>query len=140
MTPGVVKAGTYTGRIHGLAPSVNTLSVFYNKALFKAVGITKIPKTWDEPVYNAVQLALALFFKRNFPLSGFLRSLLLPPLIASSAVWKWLPDQESGALDQFPGLVGIPAVPWLVDPALALSRPPCSPSCRRGATSSSPSS
>jgi multiple sugar transport system permease protein len=71
-----------------------------------------------------IGLALALFFKRNFPLSGFLRSmLLLPwliPLIASSAVWKWLLDQESGALNQFLGLFGIPAVPWLVDPTLAL--------------------
>lgn len=72
-----------------------------------------------------IGLALALFFKRNFPLSGFLRSmLLLPwllPLIASSAVWKWLLDQESGALNQFLGLFGVPAVPWLVDPTLALA-------------------
>ncbi|MEV0616854.1 sugar ABC transporter permease [Nonomuraea sp. NPDC050404] len=71
-----------------------------------------------------IGLALALFFKRNFPLSGFLRSLLLLPwllpLIASSAVWKWLLDQESGALNQFLGLFGVPAVPWLVDPTLAL--------------------
>ncbi|MFB9467917.1 sugar ABC transporter permease [Nonomuraea salmonea] len=72
-----------------------------------------------------IGLALALFFKRNFPLSGFLRALLLLPwllpLIASSAVWKWLLDQESGALNQFLGLFGIPAVPWLVDPTLALA-------------------
>ncbi|MGR6915679.1 carbohydrate ABC transporter permease [[Actinomadura] parvosata] len=72
-----------------------------------------------------IGLALALFFKRTFPLSGFLRSmLLLPwliPLIASSAVWKWLLDQESGALNQFLGLFGVPAVPWLVDPTLALA-------------------
>jgi multiple sugar transport system permease protein len=71
-----------------------------------------------------IGLALALFFRRNFPLNGFLRSmLLLPwliPLIASSAVWKWLLDQESGALNQFLGLFGVPAVPWLVDPTLAL--------------------
>nr|WP_311132618.1 sugar ABC transporter permease [Nonomuraea gerenzanensis] len=71
-----------------------------------------------------IGLALALFFKRNFPLGGFLRAmLLLPwliPLIASSAVWKWLLDQESGALNQFLGLFGVPAVPWLVDPTLAL--------------------
>ncbi|MEV5325111.1 extracellular solute-binding protein [Nonomuraea fastidiosa] len=48
MTPGVVKAGTYAGELYGLAPSVNTLSIFYNKALFKAAGITKVPRTWDE--------------------------------------------------------------------------------------------
>ncbi|WP_119869627.1 carbohydrate ABC transporter permease [Frondihabitans sp. 762G35] len=72
----------------------------------------------------AIGLGLALFFKRNFPLSGFLRGLLLLPwllpIIASSAVWKWMLDQESGALNQFLGLFGIPAVPWLVSPSLAL--------------------
>jgi multiple sugar transport system permease protein len=69
-------------------------------------------------------LGLALFFKRNFPLSGFLRGLLLLPwllpLIASSAVWKWILDQDSGALNQFLGLFGAPAIPWLVSPNLAL--------------------
>lgn len=71
-----------------------------------------------------IGLGLALFFKRNFPLSGFLRGLLLLPwllpLIASSAVWKWILDQDSGALNQFLGLFGVPAVPWLVSPSLAL--------------------
>ncbi|AQZ71390.1 ABC transporter permease [[Actinomadura] parvosata subsp. kistnae] len=87
-----------------------------NTALFTVGSIT---------FQFVIGLALALFFKRAFPLSGFLRSmLLLPwliPLIASSAVWKWLLDQESGALNQFLGLFGVPAVPWLVDPTLALA-------------------
>jgi multiple sugar transport system permease protein len=71
-----------------------------------------------------IGLGLALFFRRSFPLSGFLRGLLLLPwllpLIASSAVWKWILDQDSGALNQFLGVFGIPAVPWLVSPNLAL--------------------
>ncbi|MEV4569046.1 sugar ABC transporter permease [Nonomuraea sp. NPDC049419] len=87
-----------------------------NTALFTVGSIT---------FQFVIGLALALFFKRNFPLSGFLRALLLLPwllpLIASSAVWKWLLDQESGALNQFLGLFGISAVPWLVDPTLALA-------------------
>lgn len=72
----------------------------------------------------AIGLGLALFFKRNFPLSGFLRSLLLLPwllpLIASAAVWKWILDQGSGALNQFLGIFGVQPVPWLVSPTLAL--------------------
>lgn len=72
-----------------------------------------------------IGLGLALFFRRRFPLSGFLRGLLLLPwllpLIASSAVWKWLLDQDSGALNQFLGLFGVPAIPWLVSPSLALA-------------------
>ncbi len=72
-----------------------------------------------------IGLGLALFFRRNFPLSRFLRGLLLLPwllpLIASSAVWKWLLDQDSGALNQFLGVFGVPAIPWLVSPSLALA-------------------
>jgi multiple sugar transport system permease protein len=71
-------------------------------------------------------LALALFFRRKFPLNGILRSLLLVPwllpLIASSAVWKWMLDQDSGVLNQTLLFLHIvPAsVPWLVDPNVAL--------------------
>jgi multiple sugar transport system permease protein len=52
-----------------------------------------------------IGLALALFFRRRFPLSGVLRSLLLLPwlipLIVSSAVWRWILDQDNGALNRF---------------------------------------
>jgi multiple sugar transport system permease protein len=72
----------------------------------------------------SIGLALALFFKRHFPLSGFLRSLLLLPwllpLIASAAVWKWILDQGSGALNQVLGVFGVEPIPWLVSPSLAL--------------------
>lgn len=99
--------------------AVTTRSLFsttvINTALFTVGSIA---------LQFAIGLALAVFFKRHFPLSGFLRALLLLPwllpLIASSAVWKWILDQDSGALNQFLGLFGIAPVPWLVSPALAL--------------------
>ncbi|MEV0387482.1 sugar ABC transporter permease [Nonomuraea sp. NPDC050643] len=114
----------YTGEAPwvGLANYVTSLSsslfttTVVNTALF-TIGSISFQFT--------IGLALALFFKRNFPLSGFLRSLLLLPwllpLIASSAVWKWILDQESGVLNQFLGLFGIAPVPWLVSPGLALA-------------------
>ncbi|MGN8050913.1 carbohydrate ABC transporter permease [Curtobacterium sp. 22159] len=71
-----------------------------------------------------IGLLLALFFRRNFPLSGLLRSLLLLPwllpLIVSSAVWKWMLDQDSGVVNQFLHAFGIGSVPWLTSPAVAL--------------------
>jgi len=74
----------------------------------------------------ALGLGIALFFRRRFPLSGLLRSLiLLPwliPLIAASAVWKWLLDTESGAINRVlvgTGLVDT-GVPWLSSTSLAL--------------------
>jgi multiple sugar transport system permease protein len=106
------------------------------------VGFANYARVFDDPVFMtavintvlftigsialqfSIGLGLALFFKRHFPLSGFLRSLLLLPwllpLIASAAVWKWILDQGSGALNQFLGLFGVHAVPWLVSPNLAL--------------------
>ncbi|WP_432523262.1 carbohydrate ABC transporter permease [Kineococcus sp. SYSU DK006] len=71
-------------------------------------------------------MALAVFFRRKFPLSGFLRSLiLLPwliPLIVSSAVWRWLLDTDGGALNRFLTGVGLvdSGVPWLTSTSLAL--------------------
>ncbi|HEU0256661.1 MAG TPA: sugar ABC transporter permease [Microbacteriaceae bacterium] len=69
-------------------------------------------------------MLLALFFRRRFPLSNLLRGLLLMPwllpLIASSAVWKWILDQDSGVLNQLLGVFHLSAVPWLVSPHIAL--------------------
>lgn len=71
-----------------------------------------------------IGLLFALFFRRAFPLNGILRSLLLLPwllpLIVSSAIWKWILDQDSGVLNQFLGTFGVPAVPWLTSPSVAL--------------------
>ncbi|MGF6823000.1 multiple sugar transport system permease protein [Microbacterium sp. ZKA21] len=71
-----------------------------------------------------IGLALAVFFHHRFPLSGFLRAmLLLPwllPLIVASATWRSIMDQDSGILNAFLGSLGIGAVPWLTSPDVAL--------------------
>lgn len=71
-----------------------------------------------------IGLALAVFFNRKFPLSGFLRAmLLLPwllPLIVASATWRSILDQDSGILNQFLSTFGVPAIPWLTSPSVAL--------------------
>ncbi|WP_084485547.1 carbohydrate ABC transporter permease [Humibacter albus] len=111
----------------GIAPWVgfeNYAKVFGNP-LFWTTVINTLLFTVGSIVFQfGIGMALALFFKRHFPLSGFLRSLLLLPwllpLIASAAVWKWILDQGSGALNQFLGLFGVQPVPWLVSPSLAL--------------------
>jgi multiple sugar transport system permease protein len=74
----------------------------------------------------SIGLAIALFFRRRFPLSGVLRSLLLLPwllpLIAGTAVWRWILDQDSGVLNStllHLHLIST-AVPWLSSPSVAL--------------------
>ncbi len=71
-----------------------------------------------------IGLLFALFFSKSFPLNNVLRSLLLLPwllpVIASTSVWKWILDQDSGVLNQALGLIGIGPVPWLTSPDVAL--------------------
>lgn len=73
-----------------------------------------------------IGLAIAVFFRRSFPLNNTLRALLLlpwlVPLIASAAVWRWILDTDYGALNRFLGALpfvdGNPA--WLTSTSLAL--------------------
>ncbi|WTK75847.1 sugar ABC transporter permease [Streptomyces sp. NBC_01515] len=71
-------------------------------------------------------LAIALFFRRRFPLNGLLRSLLLlpwlVPLIVSSAVWRWILDQDNGVLNRFLGALHLvqDRPGWLTNTSLAL--------------------
>ncbi len=67
-----------------------------------------------------IGLGIALFFRRRFPLANVLRSLLLLPwlipLIVSSAIWRWILDQDNGALNRL--LHASPG--WLTSTSLAL--------------------
>jgi multiple sugar transport system permease protein len=71
-------------------------------------------------------LALALFFHRKFPLSRVMRSLLLLPwllpAIASTAVWRWILDRDSGVLNEVltRSHIAPHVVPWLTSPSVAL--------------------
>ena len=73
-----------------------------------------------------IGLTIAIYFQRKFPLSGLLRSLLLLPwlipLIVSSAIWRWILDKDSGALNRMlEGLHLMDNGPgWLTSTSLAL--------------------
>lgn len=108
------------------------------------VGLTNYSEVVSSPVFSkamlntvlftagsiagqfVIGLALAVFFRRRFPLNGLLRSLiLLPwliPLIVSGAVWRWILDKDNGALNRFLAAVGVATdhPGWLTSTALAL--------------------
>ncbi len=72
-----------------------------------------------------IGLAIALYFRKRFPLNDLLRSLiLLPwllPLIVSSAIWRWLLDQDNGALNRILELLLLADRPgWLTTTSLSL--------------------
>lgn len=64
-----------------------------------------------------IGLALAVFFRRSFPLSGLLRGLFLVPwllpIIVSATTWQWMMDADSGVINRFIGLFGAQPVWWL---------------------------
>lgn len=52
---GMLDAGTYEGDVYGLAPTANTLGLFYNKKILADAGLTP-PTTWDELKTTAAAL------------------------------------------------------------------------------------
>ncbi|WP_433453143.1 sugar ABC transporter substrate-binding protein [Streptomyces sp. CA-142005] len=52
---GILSAGTYRGKVYGLAPAVNTIALFYNKDMLAEAGVA-VPRTWDELKTAAARL------------------------------------------------------------------------------------
>jgi multiple sugar transport system substrate-binding protein len=52
---GILSAGTYKGKVYGLAPDVSTVSLFYNKDMLSKAGVS-VPRTWDELKAAAAEL------------------------------------------------------------------------------------
>ncbi|MBE3591563.1 MAG: ABC transporter substrate-binding protein [Thermoanaerobacter sp.] len=46
--PALLSAFQWEGKTYGLPKDFNTLALFYNKDMFKEVGINEPPKTWEE--------------------------------------------------------------------------------------------
>jgi multiple sugar transport system permease protein len=120
---------TTTTFLTGEAPFVgfeNYLRMARSPVFGKAVSNTALFTIGSIIGQFGLGLALAVFFHRRFPLSGVMRALLLLPWllpsIASSAVWRWILDLDSGVLNQvLAGLHVAPRrLPWLTSPALAL--------------------
>jgi multiple sugar transport system permease protein len=113
----------------GVAPWVgldNYSAVVHSAVFSKAAVNTLLFTVGSIAGQFTIGLAIALYFQRRFPLSGVLRSLLLLPwlipLIASSAIWRWILDEDNGALnrllDALPLALGHPG--WLTSTSLAL--------------------
>jgi multiple sugar transport system permease protein len=113
----------------GEAPWVglsNYAEVLRSRVFPKAVLNTALFTVGSIAGQFVLGLAIALFFRRRFPLSGFLRSLLLLPwlipLVATSAVWRWILDQDNGVLNSLLSALHIASghPGWLTSTSLAL--------------------
>ncbi|WP_084126781.1 carbohydrate ABC transporter permease [Demequina sp. NBRC 110054] len=73
----------------------------------------------------AIGLALAVFFRNNFRLSGVLRAMFLVPwllpLIVSASTWAWMMNSDSGIVNAFLLAVGLDPINWLTSPDWSLT-------------------
>jgi multiple sugar transport system substrate-binding protein len=63
--PGILAAGTYKGKVYGMAPSVNSIALFYNKDLLTAAGLA-VPKTWADLTAAAKKLTTSAHYGLAF--------------------------------------------------------------------------
>src|SRR3954454_17905817 len=103
----------------------NYSTVIHSAVFSKAMLNTALFTVGSIAGQFVIGLAIAVYFWRRFPLSDVLRSLLLLPwlipLIVSSAVWRWILDQDNGALNRFLAAIGVADHPgWLTSTSLAL--------------------
>lgn len=67
-----------------------------------------------------IGLALAVFFRGGFPLSGILRALFLVPwllpLIVSGSTWAWMLNSDNGIVNSVLQAFGIGQINWLTSP------------------------
>ncbi len=121
---------TVTSFYTGVAPFVglrNYREVFRDPAFAGTAGNTVLFTAGSLALQFGIGLALAVFFRRTFPLSGALRSLLLVPwllpLVVSGTAWRWILETDSGVLNRTLinlHLVAEP-VPWLASTDLSLA-------------------
>ena len=65
-----------------------------------------------------------MFLARPTKLSAVYQTIyflpVITPLVPMSIAWKWIYDYNYGILNYALSLVGLPAVPWLTEPSVAL--------------------
>lgn len=102
----------------------NYVDVFTSRTFLKALANTALFTAVSIVFQFTIGLALAVFFRQNFRLSGVLRGLFLVPwllpLIVSGSVWAWLLNSESGVVNAALESIGVGQINWLTSPDMAL--------------------
>jgi multiple sugar transport system permease protein len=122
-----VRSYTVTSFVSGNAPFAgwaNYASIFKSSTFAPALLNTAVFVFVSIAFQFAIGLALAVFFHRNFRLSGLLRALFLVPwllpLLVSASTWSWMLNSDSGIVNSFVRAFGIGQVDWLTSPTWSL--------------------
>ncbi|BDZ44536.1 carbohydrate ABC transporter permease [Naasia aerilata] len=114
--------------IRGGAPFIglqNYGEFLSSPGFFPSLVITLIFTLGSLLFQHTIGFAFAAFFNRGFPLSGFLRAIMLVvwvlPAVVSASLWRWIYSGSYGLLNAFLGFLGIHTEEaWLTNPNLAL--------------------
>ncbi len=72
-----------------------------------------------------IAFLLAILLDRKLRGMNLFRGLIflpyITPMVAVSALWIWLYDQNFGLINWFLGLFGVPQIPWLTQPGWAMA-------------------
>jgi multiple sugar transport system substrate-binding protein len=85
--PALVESMQWEDKIWSVPFGVNNVGIFYRPSLFKAAGVTELPKTWQEFRQVAKQLTIA---------SQSQHGMILPLGKGEWTVFTWLPFMWSG--------------------------------------------
>ncbi len=98
----------------------NYIDVITSPLFGEAIGNTAVFVVASLVFQYAIGLALAVFFRNNFRLSGVLRALFLVPwllpLIVSGSTWAWMLNSDNGIVNSALQAFGIGQINWLTSP------------------------
>lgn len=91
---------------------------------WNSLSVTSLFVAGSVPVRMALALAIAIQLGGDGRLRRLLRAVYFLPVVSSAVAvaitWVWLLQTDQGLVNQLLGLVGIPAIPWLRSPSVAI--------------------
>lgn len=88
LTPSIADLGMYDGTLYGIAPTVNTIALFYNVAMLEEAGVQP-PTTWDE--LRSAAEALTTEDRYGFAFSA---------IASYEGTWQFMPFMWSNGGDE----------------------------------------
>ena len=102
----------------------NYLGLMEDENFLLALKNTTIYSFSTVALATMIALPLAVFLSRKSRLSAFYQTVyflpVITPMVPVAIAWKWIYDYNYGILNYGLSLVGLPSVPWLTDPDIAL--------------------
>lgn len=102
----------------------NFVRLVHDPLFFKSLGNTVMFLLIHIPLQIGVALAFALLLNAKIRQRGFFRAVYFLPVVVSGVVvtvlWQQLYSYDYGVLNTILTSLGLPRVPWIVDPGVAM--------------------